>query len=566
MISLNNCTFKFANTKPGESYWASFDEKRFLKGYNFNVYKGILNGNGPKSGSRCVVKAFRKCKGTENLCRCEVKKANQAKTFAINFNEQMRNNNIRVKFSELFWAEMDEVSIINKLSLSRSRKLSASDIVLVEEDLRIDEEQYKRRRELIQFINSRGKSVKCVAKDLEAFAHFTYHHSNGQLIVCDLVGVQDDEGFFLKTPHIHSRNQEYGNRDMGIRGILDVFSNHVCNDICKNMVKPNEIIDNFSAANRDYMPVESGTGMRDSVANGLYQEQDRRMSQDFGNNNGSPLENPESAFFSTSQESCPEITMRQLSSSPHGSSNTFGCREPSAPLVEDYRQDLFHSTITPSNNVHVANWLTQEVQQNNFITRMRSQPVLHPTVADTLSCQMDMCNPRESRKESISSSTNDDLDAHSACTNEPVINYAGINYAARTNCDTNRWNSGRSSGLGSSNVSTTSYMSSRPIDVPDYTGNNNSSFQYGFRLRDLPAYSLSFTDTRIIRPRAVTNSSLSPDSPLFRTPDGLATYLRAVDCCNGKILDSPPSYEESLSDNVLESSYFIITLQKENVP
>ena len=74
---------------------------------------------------------------------------------------------------------------------------------------------------------------------LEAFCHYTYHKSGGNLIVCDLQGLfkVNHYAFFksryiLTDPAICSRKRQYGPTDMGEKGIESFFSNHICNKFC----------------------------------------------------------------------------------------------------------------------------------------------------------------------------------------------------------------------------------------------------------------------------------------------------------------------------------------------
>jgi len=75
---------------------------------------------------------------------------------------------------------------------------------------------------------------------MEAFSHWTYHASNGQLIVCDLQGRYRDNRRFrngksrfeLTDVAICSRARSYGPTDLAEKGIESFFANHVCNQFC----------------------------------------------------------------------------------------------------------------------------------------------------------------------------------------------------------------------------------------------------------------------------------------------------------------------------------------------
>lgn len=74
---------------------------------------------------------------------------------------------------------------------------------------------------------------------MEAFSHYTYHRSGGQLIVCDLQGrhrynkfQKSKSRFELTDPAICSRRRDYGPTDLGEKGIESFFANHKCNEFC----------------------------------------------------------------------------------------------------------------------------------------------------------------------------------------------------------------------------------------------------------------------------------------------------------------------------------------------
>jgi hypothetical protein len=69
---------------------------------------------------------------------------------------------------------------------------------------------------------------------MQALSHFSYHVSGGQFVLCDLQGGLYSNGVVLTDPVILSRNKRFGVTDLGSKGISSFFSNHVCNEFCKN--------------------------------------------------------------------------------------------------------------------------------------------------------------------------------------------------------------------------------------------------------------------------------------------------------------------------------------------
>eukprot|EP00759_Apiculatamorpha_spiralis_P050605 PhF_6_TR4837/c1_g1_i2/m.6735/K08292/EEF2K; elongation factor 2 kinase len=64
----------------------------------------------------------------------------------------------------------------------------------------------------------------------QAFSHFTYEYSKGELVVCDIQGVDDR----YTDPQIHSADGKgYGRGNLGAKGIQRFLESHKCNPVCE---------------------------------------------------------------------------------------------------------------------------------------------------------------------------------------------------------------------------------------------------------------------------------------------------------------------------------------------
>ena len=79
----------------------------------------------------------------------------------------------------------------------------------------------------------------------QPFSHWTWTVTDGELLVCDLQGVQRKKSWQFTDPAIHDAagKQRFGCTDLGPRGINFFFQTHKCNSICRDMKKPIAVID-----------------------------------------------------------------------------------------------------------------------------------------------------------------------------------------------------------------------------------------------------------------------------------------------------------------------------------
>ena len=87
-----------------------------------------------------------------------------------------------------------------------------------------------------QKFNSNTGWTQDTESPLNAFSHWTYHHSKGEHLVCDLQGVERADSFELTDPVVMSNErhsvQVFGPSDLGATGISNWFFHHECNQHC----------------------------------------------------------------------------------------------------------------------------------------------------------------------------------------------------------------------------------------------------------------------------------------------------------------------------------------------
>jgi hypothetical protein len=179
----------------------------------------------------------------------------EAEFFAQDF--QIADRTIRTAELWNSWCAFGKEILISRGTIHQSN----SGIKYLVEPLIRDYEKFSSNNGWIG--NTSDWKVKC----MEAFTHFSYHESGGQLIVCDIQGRYKSSPrhkkkirFELGDPAICSRRRLYGPTDLGEKGIDSFFSNHVCNEFCKDSW-------NRPQRTKQWFPRTQGTSMLSSQLN-----------------------------------------------------------------------------------------------------------------------------------------------------------------------------------------------------------------------------------------------------------------------------------------------------------
>lgn len=140
-----------------------------------------------------------------------------------------------IAFAKSYLAEIDNMSSVwNPICYYCCRykgRLSMDDFVLIEDRI---EGPFR------HFIFVDGTCEDDCPAILNAFLHFTYHQSEGKLVMCDFQGAEEKSNILhLTVPTVHSIERSFGPKDQGEEGIKEVLSNHKCNELChKDWLKP----------------------------------------------------------------------------------------------------------------------------------------------------------------------------------------------------------------------------------------------------------------------------------------------------------------------------------------
>ena len=250
-----------AESTSNPKHRAIFDNRSLGSGTSRNAYKGkviqpiseILHRK--RIEEEIVAKTFKsKYAHHRSDWNLDIKTAKKADELARTFNG--------VSGSEIHFSEVIPMKVTRRIP----GRIESSDISPINSQLATALMNVRVGEWVVAEPYLRGKYTKWLSNDgwvnnsehgpsLPAFSHWTWVETGGEVLVCDLQGVCDNDGivdvdqviqnidkhlptdpaYWLTDPAIHSPGQEYGNTDLGNMGILKFFATHECNAICKHL-------------------------------------------------------------------------------------------------------------------------------------------------------------------------------------------------------------------------------------------------------------------------------------------------------------------------------------------
>ena len=218
-------TFPAKSGADGHKYWTSFDPYPFKAGSKKLAYLGYFNGSGPLKGEKCVVKTIRNGSMIRRDLLLETRKAQVAKETAKTYNSFVENGSHRITFNFPIISEIDQLSdclCLADVLGKPKKKMKEMDYVSIELYIKGKFEDFE-----YGWVPSEDLEVP------EAFSHFSWCRSGGNLLISNLQGVKARTVYHFTGPVIHSEERYYGGSDMGLDGIKGFFRLHKCNQICR---------------------------------------------------------------------------------------------------------------------------------------------------------------------------------------------------------------------------------------------------------------------------------------------------------------------------------------------
>ena len=202
---------------------ATFNSTSFAEGRFRRAYMGTYTAPLKKAGRKCVVKELKDSytwKATDWDMTVNIQE--KAQDLAEGFNDHA-NTNRPLQFTEVTVARVTQRSDPNA-----TPKLN--EYVTCEDYI---PGNYKKWISNYGFISDESTS-------LPAFAHWSWIHTKGEIMIADLQGVRNDSSYVLTDPVLLSATDggKYGCTDMGVEGMAMFFLNHKCNQFCNMFPKP----------------------------------------------------------------------------------------------------------------------------------------------------------------------------------------------------------------------------------------------------------------------------------------------------------------------------------------
>eukprot|EP00483_Globobulimina_turgida_P008054 UN08070 len=196
----------------------TFNPHPFAEGSTKQSHEGIYGDEAPtqKYGQTAVVKKLKNGSHDKSPLTIKTQFDNDilthklASKYASIWNQTNENKKINMQIP--YMAQINKSSETSLASLFgllfNKHKHSDGEYILVEDYLPGKFEKF----------NSNTGWVKNNTLSLNAFSHWSYHHSNGEYLICDLQGVSEENKYELTDPVIMSTEKDkiFGNTDLGI--------------------------------------------------------------------------------------------------------------------------------------------------------------------------------------------------------------------------------------------------------------------------------------------------------------------------------------------------------------
>ncbi|XP_075245714.1 eukaryotic elongation factor 2 kinase-like isoform X2 [Convolutriloba macropyga] len=225
------------------------------------------------------------------------------------------------------WVE-DQVwsEVYNRMSPPKQIDIFQMCVIRMQEGGQLYHVEHFIEGEYIKYNSNSGFVDEHMRHTPHAFSHFTFEHSGHKLIVVDIQGVGD----LYTDPQIHtSEGTEYGDGNLGTKGMALFFHSHLCNPIC-DLLK----LSKFDLSETELAEIKNGSSKCMSPATTVINPNRRNRCSSSISSLSPASEHAEKqfSFDNTSIFNVPSSPIKRssrpgsMSQSPTDADNRFGCR------------------------------------------------------------------------------------------------------------------------------------------------------------------------------------------------------------------------------------------------
>eukprot|EP00931_Biecheleriopsis_adriatica_P073575 TRINITY_DN47834_c0_g1_i1.p1 TRINITY_DN47834_c0_g1~~TRINITY_DN47834_c0_g1_i1.p1 ORF type:complete len:313 (-),score=58.43 TRINITY_DN47834_c0_g1_i1:132-1046(-) len=196
------------NAPENEASQARFETTPFAEGAFRYVFKGTYV-EGPRVGEQCVMKEFKTgCVHEDTYFQEDINAVKKAGDIVQSFNDSGTvSKPVYLNEPEVWSGTGGRI---------KGHKFLVEPLI---------------KGEYFRFNSNTGYATPDTAT-MQALSHFSYHHTNGKYLLCDLQGGRYDGYYVLTDPVIHSKDKEFGGTDLGQDGIDNFMAHHKCGRFC----------------------------------------------------------------------------------------------------------------------------------------------------------------------------------------------------------------------------------------------------------------------------------------------------------------------------------------------
>ena len=206
---------------PSDDCSVTFATAAFAEGASRSAYRAMYWKPVRKYGRKAVVKEYKEeYAWTQGDWDTAVEIYEKTEELAAQFNRRSGTN---------YPIQIVDRSVQKVIESSDGGTPKLGEWVLVEDYLEGDYQKF--------ISNSGWVKPQCMTTyiSMPAFAHWSWVHTRGQLMVSDLQGVRYNDKYVLTDPCILSLNREYGATDLALIGMGLFFMTHQCTDMCRSL-------------------------------------------------------------------------------------------------------------------------------------------------------------------------------------------------------------------------------------------------------------------------------------------------------------------------------------------